>query len=87
MQGGSSGGPHVSNIGSLLDSSTDKGQYASRNLIFAVTSWGYIDKTMKIQGASPLSGPGNINNFKALYNSACTNARAAHGTGSCTLFP
>ena len=73
MRGGSSGGPHVSNIGTLVDSAPNKGQYTSRNIIFAVTSWGYINSQMKIQGASPLSGPSNINNFKALYNAACTN--------------
>jgi V8-like Glu-specific endopeptidase len=87
MQGGSSGGPHVSNIGTVVDSASNKGQFASRNSVFAVTSWGYVDQTMKIQGSSPLSGPGNINNFKSLFNQACTNARAAHGAASCALLP
>jgi V8-like Glu-specific endopeptidase len=87
MQGGSSGGPHVSNIGSLLDTAADKGRFVPRNWVFAVTSWGFNDESRKIQGASPLSGPGNINNFKNLYNSACRWARALHGAGSCALFP
>ena len=87
MQGGSSGGPHIANIGDLSDSSTNKGQFASRNWIFAVTSWGYTDTSIKIQGASPLSGPNNTNNFKSMFNTACSRARTLHGTASCTLLP
>jgi V8-like Glu-specific endopeptidase len=85
MQGGSSGGPHVANIGLLADSAANKGKFVGRNLVYAVTSWGFIDQSRKIQGASPLSGPDNINNFKGLFNAACVKARAAHGAGSCTL--
>jgi hypothetical protein len=90
MQGGSSGGPHVSNPGIVVDSTADKGRYVNRNIIFAVTSWGYIDDSLKIQGASSLSGPGNTNSaggFKGLFNTACTRARLVHGVGSCTLLP
>lgn len=85
MEGGSSGGPHVSNIGRISDSSSNKGYYTSRNIIFDVTSWGYTSHNPKIQGASPLSGRNNANNFKGMYNTACTYARRVHGTSSCGL--
>lgn len=85
MQGGSSGGPHVANIGALVDSSSSLGQWPYRNIVFGVTSWGYVDERLKIQGASSLSGPGNANNFTAMYNLACTRARALHGAASCSL--
>jgi V8-like Glu-specific endopeptidase len=87
MRGGSSGGPHVSNIGTLNDSASNKGQFISRNWIFAVTSWGFISEVNKIQGASALSGKANNIGTKAMYNAACTNARAAHGAASCALIP
>lgn len=87
MEGGSSGGPHVANLGDLSDTSTNKGQWPYRNVAFAATSWGYTDASQKIQGYSTTSGPGNTNNFKGMWNSACTRARALHGTGSCNLLP
>jgi V8-like Glu-specific endopeptidase len=83
MSGGSSGGPHIANLGSISDSSISQGQWPFRNVLFAVTSWGYIDDSIKIQGASTLSGPRNSNGFRALFNNACNHARALHGTGSC----
>jgi len=84
MEGGSSGGPHIANHGEISDSST-MGQWTSRNIVFAVTSWGYIDTTVKIQGASPLTGTGeDDNNFIGMYNLACTEAQALHGPGSCS---
>lgn len=87
MEGGSSGGPSVSNPGFMSDSAVYKGAYVFRNIIFAVTSWGYPGGTFKVQGYSPLSGPANVNNFKGMFNAACTTARSLHGTGSCSLFP
>lgn len=87
MRGGSSGGPHIGNVGYLSDSATNKGSWQTRNVIFAVTSWGYISEANKIQGASTLSGRANGNNFKALYNTACAWSRALHGTASCTNLP
>ena len=84
MEGGSSGGPHIANIGVISDSS-NAGQWAFRNVVLAVTSWGYTDPTLKIQGASPLSGPNNSNNFRQMFNSACNIARSLHGAGSCSL--
>jgi V8-like Glu-specific endopeptidase len=85
MEGGSSGGPHIANIGSLQDSSDNKGRYTRRNIVFAVTSWGFTDATIKIQGHSSTSGPNNSNDFKTMYNSACNKARELHGSSSCTL--
>lgn len=87
MRGGSSGGPHIANLGSMNDSSLDNGQWPHRNVVFAVTSWGYVGEDYKLQGASPLSGPTNKNNFKKIWNTACTRARALHGTATCYLFP
>lgn len=84
MEGGSSGGPHVANLGELSDTSTNIGQWPNRNIIFAVTSWGFNDDSMKIQGASSLAGPGGSNNFPAMYNLACNLARSVHGIGSCS---
>lgn len=87
MEGGSSGGPHIANIGSIADSSDSQGRYTRRNVAFAVTSWGYTDASVKIQGYSSTSGPNNINEFKAMYNSACNKARELHGPASCRLVP
>ncbi len=84
MQGGSSGGPHVTNIGELLDSTADLGQWPYRNIVFAVTSWGFTSDIYKIQGASSLTGPGEINNFPAMYNLACAFAQGVHGAATCT---
>jgi len=83
MQGGSSGGPHVANLNSLSDTASNLGQWPYRNYIFGVTSWGYNDQSLKIQGASSLTGPSNSNNFPGLYSGACNVARSLHGSGSC----
>ncbi len=88
MQGGSSGGGHFANLGDLASyTSGSLGYWPYRNVIFATTSWGYTDASIKIQGASTLSGPNNSNNFKGLYNGACTQARALHGVASCSPLP
>lgn len=87
MQGGSSGGPHIANLGSISDGSSDKGQWTPRNVVFAVTSWGYVNESFKIQGAPSLSGPNNSNNFRGLYNTMCNFSRSRHGTASCGLLP
>jgi hypothetical protein len=84
MQGGSSGGGHIANMGGLSDSSANQGQWPYRNVVFAVTSWGYVSDVWKLQGASSLSGPGNTNDFRNVFNTACALARSAHGTGSCS---
>ena len=80
MQGGSSGGPQVANLGSLA---SDSGRAPERNVVFAVTSWGYTDRSLMIQGASPLSGPDNGNGFRRMFNEACAAARRLHGRRSC----
>ena len=89
MRGGSSGGPHIANIGEISDSSSNLGQWTNRNTIFAVTSWGYTSDIYKIQGASPLSGVANGNNFVGLYNEVCRASRRTTGLGasSCSLLP
>lgn len=87
MEGGSSGGPHIANLGVLSGSAGSEGEAPRRNIVFAATSWGYIDRTIKIQGASSLSGPNDSNNFKAMFNAACAEARRLHGSKSCTPIP
>ncbi|MCC6303852.1 MAG: trypsin-like serine protease [Rhodobacteraceae bacterium] len=87
MRDGSSGGPHVSNIGSLSDSSSDLGQWNGRNYIFAVTSWQWNDHQWKTQGASSLSGPEDSNDWKEMFNWVCDMVQGAHGRRSCTPFP
>lgn len=84
MQGGSSGGPHIVNLGALSNSADDKGGYTTRNVVYAVTSWGYTNESQMIQGASTLSGPSNSNGFEELFNEACAKARQLHGSASCT---
>lgn len=87
MQGGSSGGPHISNHFFLSDSTSDLGQYTTRNVVFAVTSWGYVSDSIKIQGASSLSGPNNSNNFPAMFNAACATSRSLHSSENCGTLP
>lgn len=88
MQGGSSGGGHFANLGQLVTATAaSQGSAPARNIIYAVTSWGFTDDAIKVQGASSLSGPNNSNNFKALFNDACTLSRSRHGPASCTLLP
>jgi len=85
MQGGSSGGPHIQNIGNLWDQASNLGRLSQRNIIVAVTSWGYNDESVKIQGASPISGLYNSNNAIGMFNEMCAASRTAFGTTSCTL--
>ena len=87
MQGGSSGGPHIANIGDLDDSSSALGEDTERNVIYAVTSWGFTLPQFKIQGASPLSGVDNANDFASLYNAMCRASRRLHGRASCRSLP
>lgn len=85
MRGGSSGGPHVVNPYQMDSDSAMPGQFPHRNIAFAVTSWGFIAEQWKIQGASPLSGVNNSNNFNLLFNSACRRSRNTLGNNSCQL--
>ncbi|WP_068296878.1 serine protease [Pararhodobacter sp. CCB-MM2] len=85
MRGGSSGGPHISNVGAISDSASNLGQYTVRNVIFAVTSWGFTNAQWKIQGASPLSGVNNDINFQRMFNQMCRVSRRTYGRNSCSL--
>lgn len=86
MQGGSSGGPHVANLGYLSDSTANKGLWTARNYVFGVTSWGYISDVYKIQGASSTTGYNNSNNITGLFNVVCNTAKSLHGAASCSTF-
>lgn len=68
MTGGSSGGPWVVNLGvAPVLNGTAVGSEAGRNVVVGVTSWGYVDTTVKVQGASPFTA-GNI---RVLMDAAC----------------
>lgn len=68
MDGGSSGGPWLINFGKapVLTGETN-GSAPALNTVVGVTSWGYVDKSYKEQGASPFTS-GNI---VPLVNAAC----------------
>lgn len=87
MRGGSSGGPHVQNIGWINDSSSFLGYNRDRNVIVAVTSWGYVSDAYKLQGASALSGYNNNIDTRGMFNIVCQQSRALHGNFSCSLMP
>lgn len=68
MTGGSSGGPWHVNLGIAPTlSGTSFGYAAAHNTVVGVTSWGYVDTTVKQQGASPFTS-GNI---VPLINAVC----------------
>ena len=68
MNGGSSGGPWVVNLGlpSVLTGETNGGASAS-NIVIGVTSWGYSSTAPKEQGASPFTS----GNMIPLVSAAC----------------
>ncbi len=69
MTGGSSGGPEVLNLGiRAVLNGIDYGTYSSPNIVVGVTSWGYVDSTIKQQGASPFTS----NNIALLADTACS---------------
>jgi hypothetical protein len=82
MTGGSSGGPWVLNFG-FNAAGASYGNHAARNVITGVTSWGYNDINMKMQGASffgqnkefPAAGYGarGAGNIGRLVYDACDN--------------
>lgn len=74
MDGGSSGGPWLINFGKapVLTGETN-GSAPALNTVVGVTSWGYVDKSYKEQGASPFTS-GNI---VPLMSAACTSVPAA----------
>ena len=51
MTGGSSGGPWLVNLGQDA-AGADYGSASDRNVVVGVTSWGYVDGDIKLQGAS-----------------------------------
>jgi hypothetical protein len=74
MDGGSSGGPWIINFGKapVLTGET-QGSAPADNTVVGVTSWGYVDKSYKEQGASPFTS-GNI---VPLVSAACGSVPAA----------
>lgn len=73
MQGGSSGGPWVANLGYQPSSSTGYGAYPNANIVVGVTSWGYVDGKIQQQGASSFTG----DNIDVLTKTACASYPAA----------
>lgn len=75
--GGSSGGPWIHNFGKSDGYQGTPAVDSNRNRVAAVTSWGFIDDSIKIQGASrfghntafPAGGPTNV---KTLINFGCS---------------
>ncbi len=67
--GGSSGGPEVVNLGipAVLSGGVSLGSEATFNTVVGVTSWGYINQGVKLQGASPFLST----NISALISLAC----------------
>jgi len=76
--GGSSGGPELVNLGAaaVLDTTATLGSEANWNTVVGVTSWGYTDKALKQQGASPFLS-GTNGNIDKLVSAACTAYPAA----------
>lgn len=52
MMGGSSGGPWIMNFGSNPSSTSAAPEWNHPRRVAAVTSWGYVSDTVKVQGAS-----------------------------------
>jgi V8-like Glu-specific endopeptidase len=71
MTGGSSGGPWLVNFGQPPSlSGVNFGNWSVYNVVVGVTSWGYIDLTVKEMGAAPITtNPGNL--YDLFYNYAC----------------
>ncbi len=67
--GGSSGGPEVINLGSpsTLSGGVSYGSASTFNVVMGVTSWGYTDQAVKVQGASPFM----YSNIGQLVPAAC----------------
>jgi len=67
--GGSSGSPLIVNLGRLaeLSEGVEVGMEGVRNMVVGVVSWGSLDQTVKLQGASPFTSE----NIVALVDAAC----------------
>jgi hypothetical protein len=72
MGGGSSGGPWVQNFGTAAAGQTG-GLNAGRNLVVGITSYGYTNTGIKVQGSSIPDS-----RFVSLLKSVC-----AHRAGNC----
>lgn len=82
MTGGSSGGPWLLNLGvDAAGNGVNYGTVALRNAVVGVTSWGYSDGGVKLQGASTFAtntqfpsssyGSRGAGNIAALVEWAC----------------
>ncbi|WP_287130039.1 serine protease [Candidatus Cyanaurora vandensis] len=70
MNGGSSGGPWLINLGIRPTlSGISSGTYPNSNTVVGVTSWGYTNQGIKQQGASPFKDT----NIVTLVNTLCGN--------------
>lgn len=67
MSGGSSGGPWVQNFNRTAQGQPP-GRYPQNRLVVGVTSYGFTDEEILVQGAATLRFA-----FKALYKEACAN--------------
>jgi|CXWL01.1.fsa_nt_gi V8-like Glu-specific endopeptidase len=72
MTGGSSGGPWVQNFGYLATGQSDSAG-TSRNQVVGITSYGYTNAGIKLQGSSIPDS-----RFTSIINTAC-----AHKSGNC----
>ncbi len=74
--GGSSGGPWIQNLGKSTSFGGTPATGDASNKVSAVTSWGYTDDAIKIQGASRFANnttfvPGGDSNIEAILNAIC----------------
>lgn len=74
MDGGSSGGPILVNLGvSAALKGTAKGESSDPNVVIGVTNWGFEDDDVKVQGGSPFTE----DNILGLVMAACEDLPAA----------
>jgi V8-like Glu-specific endopeptidase len=73
--GGSSGGPWLINFGTNPSSTSSVPLWNHPNRVTAVTSWGYVADTFKVQGASRFDTNANFTteaNIDSLVNAVCS---------------
>lgn len=74
MEGGSSGGPWLNNLGIAASNSSTSASAKDSNIVVGVTSWGYgAPNSQKTQGATQFTS----NNIKSLVDQACAAYPAA----------
>lgn len=85
--GGSSGGPWTLNFGANFSApNVIPGTGAMPNVVTGVTSWGYNDQTLKVQGAAQFGNNAaypNNPNIVELVNIACNNVPSGVRTNIC----